>query len=253
MSILGFDMGVIVELGILAVSMFLLLVLTLWKRKSPARLREISALTRLYRMIGLSVEDGTRLHVSLGYGGLLDARGGSALAGLAILRGIAEKTSVSDRPAVASAGDPSLGLLTQDTIQAGYQAAGADELYTPTTGRVTGLGPFGFAAGAMHITQNENVSTNIMIGHFGPEVALLAEASDRENVVVIGASDDLAGQSVLFTSSQDPLIGEELFSAGAYIGKAASHTASLFVQDILRWLIILGLLGGAFAKFMGAI
>jgi hypothetical protein len=242
-----------IELGVIAVSAVLLLAITIWKRKSPAKLREIAALTRLHRVIGLSVEDGTRLHVSLGHGGLLDARGGSALAGLAILRGIAEKTSVSDRPAVASAGDPSIGLLTQDTIQAGYQAAGVGELYTPTTGRVTGLGPFGFAAGAMHITRNENVSANIMLGNFGPESALLAEASDRENVVVIGASNDLAGQSVLFASSQDALIGEELFAAGAYIGAGTSHAASLTVQDILRWLIVFVLLGGAFAKFAGVI
>jgi len=154
---------------------------------------------------------------------------------------------------VATAGDPSLGLLTQDTLQAGYQAAGAGELYTPATGRVSGLSPFGFAAGAMHITQNENVSANIMIGHFGPEVALLTEASDRENVALIGASDNLTGQSVLYASSQDALIGEELFAAGAYIGAGASHAASLTVQDILRWVIIIGLLAGAFGKFAGVI
>ena len=151
----------------------------------------------------------------------------------------------------ASAGNASLGLLTQDTIQAGYQAAGVDELYTPTTERVTGLSPWGYAAGAMHITPNENVSANILMGHFGPEAGLLADASERENVVVIGASDNLAGQSVLFASSQDALIGEELFAAGAYIGTGAAHAASLTVQDILRWLIIIVLVAGAFLKFAG--
>jgi hypothetical protein len=242
-----------IELAITIISSALLLALTIWRRRSPVKLREIPALTQMYRAIGLSVEDGTRLHVVLGHGGLLDARGGSALAGLAVLRGIAEKTSVSDRPAVASAGDPALGLLTQDTIQAGYQASGASELYTPTTGRVTGLGPWGFAAGAMHITQNENVSANIMLGNFGPEAGLLMEASDRENVTVIGASNDLAGQAVLFAGAQEALIGEELFAAGAYIGKAASHAASLTLQDLLRWVIVLTLLAGAFAKLMGMI
>ena len=216
-------------------------------------MREIPALTQLYRTLGLSVEDGTRLHISLGHGGLLNARGGSALAGLAALRHIAERTSVSDMPSVASAGDPALGLLAQDTLQAGYQAAGVEELYVPTAGRVTGLSPFGFAAGAMNISQNENVSTNIMIGHFGSEAALLTEASDRENVSVIGASDNLAGQAVLFTNTQDALIGEELFAAGAYLGAGPTHVASLTVQDILRWLVILVLLGGAFAKLMGMI
>ena len=242
-----------IELIILTVSAFLLLIITLWKRRSPANLREIPALTRLYRTLGLSMEDGTRLHISLGRGSLLDAHGGSALAGLAMLRHIVERTSVSDKPSVASAGDPALGLLAQDTIQAGYQAAGVEELYLPTTGRVTGLSPFGFAAGAMNISQNENVSANIMVGHFGSEAALLTEASDRESVVMIGASDDLAGQSVLFANTQDVLIGEELFAAGAYLGAGASHIASLTVQDILRWLVILTLLGGAAAKFLGMI
>ena len=243
----------IIELAIIIFSAFLLLVITIWKRKSPARLREIPALTQLYRALGLSVEDGTRLQISLGSGGLLDARGGSALAGLAMLRHIAERTSVSDMPSVASAGDPALGLLAQDTLQAGYQAAGAEELYVPTTGRVTGLSPFSYAAGAMYISQNENVSTNIMIGHFGPEAALLTEASDRENVSVIGASDNLAGQAVLFANTQDALIGEELFASGAYLGAGPTHVASLTVQDILRWLVIIALLGGAFAKFAGII
>lgn len=242
-----------IELIIIAVSAFLLLVITIWKSRSPANLREIPALTRLYRTLGLSMEDGTRLHISLGRGSLLDAYGGSALAGLAMLRHIAERTSVSDKPSIASAGDATLGLLAQDTLQAGYQAAGVEELYVPTTGRVTGLSPFGFAAGAMNIAQTENVSANIMIGHFGSEAGLLAEASDRESVVMIGASDDLAGQAVLFASTQDALIGEELFATGAYLGAGPSHKASLTVQDILRWLVILALLGGAAAKFIGLI
>jgi hypothetical protein len=242
-----------IELIILAGIAFLLLVITFWKRKSPAKLREIPALTQLSRMLGMSVEDGTRLHISLGSGNLLDARGGSALAGLAILRHIAERTSVSDKPPVSSAGNSVLGLLSQDTLQAGYQAAGAEELYTSTTGRVTGLSPFSYMAGAMNISQDEDVSANIMVGHFGPEVALLSTASERESVVVTGASDNLAGQAVLFANTQDTLIGEELFATGAYLGAGASHVASLTVQDILRWLIILVLLGGAAAKFVGAI
>lgn len=238
---------------LLIASAFLLLIITLWKSRSPATLREIPAFTRLSRALGLSVEDGTRLHVSLGHGSLLDPRGAPAFAGLAMLRIIAERTAVSDKPAVASAGDPALGLLTQDSLQAGYQTAGANDLYLPTTGRVTGLSPFGYAAGAMQITRDEDVAATIMVGHFGPEVALLTEAADRENQTMIGGSDNLSGQAVLFANTQDPLIGEEIFAAGAYLGAGAPHDASLTVQDILRWLVILAMLGGAFAKFAGLI
>jgi hypothetical protein len=242
-----------IALGILVLAAFLLGVISLLRRRSPAYLREIPAFTKLAHALGLSIEDGKRLHVSLGHGGLLDARGGSAFAGLALLRNIAERTSVSDMPSIASAGDPTLGLLTQDTLQAGYQAAGVEDAYVHTMGRITGLTPFSYAAGAMHIAQNENVSTNIVIGHLGPEAGLLTDASDRINVNLIGSSDNLEGQAVLFASTQDPLIGEELFAAGAYLNQDATHAASLSVQDFFRWLIILGLIAGAGLKFVGVL
>lgn len=240
-----------IALGLLVFAGFLLGVVTLWKRRSPSYLREIPAFSRLIRALGLSIEDGKRLHISLGHGSLLDAQGGSAFAGLALLRKIAERTSVSDMPSIASAGDPALGLLTQDTLQAGYKAAGVEDAYVHTMGRVTGLTPFSYAAGAMHIAQNENVSTNIMVGHFGPEVGLIADSSERISVPLVGASDDLTGQSVLFAASQETLIGEELFASRAYLDADPVHSASLTVQDIFRWLIILALLGGAAAKFVG--
>lgn len=238
---------------ILVGSALLLLALTMWRRRSPGVLREAPAFARLSRALGLSVEEGTRLHIALGHGSLLDPRGAPAFAGLAMLSILAERTAVSDKPAIASAGDPALGLLAQDSIQAGYQAAGARDLYLPTTGRVSGLSPFGYAAGAMQITHDEDVAATVMVGHFGPEAALLTEAADRNHQTVIGGSDNLNGQAVLFASAQDPLIGEEIFAAGAYLGAGASHHASLAVQDTLRWLIILVVLAGAAAKFLGLI
>jgi hypothetical protein len=101
--------------------------------------------------------------------------------------------------------------------------------------------------------RDEDVSANAFIGHFGSEVALLTDAADRTNRMAIAAADDPAAQAVLYASVDDPLIGEELFAAGAYIDAGASHRASLQVQDILRWVIILILLGGSALKLVGII
>jgi hypothetical protein len=116
---------------------------------------------------------------------------------------------------------------------------------------VTGLTPFSYAAGTIATINDDNVSANVVMGDLGTESALLAEASDRENTDLIAASDNLSAQSILYAASQDPLIGEELFAAGAYVGAGASHEASLQVQDILRWLVILAILGGAALKLLG--
>ena len=238
--------------GLLVLAAVLFVALTLWRRRTPGSLRLIEAYERLNRSVGLAVENGTRLHISLGRGNFFTARGGSALAGLAMLRRLAERTSMSDRPPIVTSGDASLAILSQDTLQSGYRAAGAEDQYRFSTGRLTGLTPFSYAAGTIPTIHDENVSANIILGDLGTEAGLLAEASDRENTSLIAASDDLSAQSIFYASAQEPLIGEELFAAGAYVGAGASHEASLNVQDILRWLIILAILIGAGLKIVGA-
>jgi hypothetical protein len=241
----------LIALGLLAVSGILLLAFTLMRRRSPGVFRDIEAYNKLNRAVGHAVEDGTRLQISIGRGNLFTTRGGSALAGLALLRRLSERTSQSDHPPIVTSGDASLMILSQDTLQSGYRAAGAEEQYRLTTGRLTGLTPFAYAAGTIPIMSDENVSTSVVIGDLGAESALMIEAADREDIDLIAASDNLSAQSVLFVSSQNPLIGEELFVAGAYIGAGASHEASLQVQDVLRWLVVLAILGGAVVKFLG--
>jgi hypothetical protein len=241
-----------IAIGILLLASVLLIGLTLWRRRSPATLRVIDAYERLNKSVGIAVENGTRLHISLGRGNLFTARGGSALVGLAMLRRLTERTSVSDRPPIVTSGDASLAILSQDTLQAGFRAAGAEDQYRFSTGRLTGLSPFSYAAGTMPVIRDENVSTNIFIGDFGNEAALLTEEADRANTNLIAASDNLSAQAIFYASAQDPLVGEELFAAGAYVGAGASHEASLNVQDILRWLIILAIIIGAGLTMLGA-
>lgn len=243
--------SIIVGLMILIFAALLLLAFTAWRKRTPASLRRIEAYDRLNREVGLAVENGTRLHISLGRGNLFTARGGSALAGLALLRRIAERTSVSDRPPIVSSGNASLTILSQDTSQSGYRAAGAEEGFRVTAGRLTGLSPFAYAAGTLPIARDDNVSAHMLIGDLGAESALIADAADRQNASIIAASDNLSAQAIFYAAAQDPLIGEELFAAGAYTGAGASHEASLNVQDVLRWLVIIIILVGAALTVLG--
>lgn len=241
------------ELALIILSIFGLLGLTLLQRRSRGRFRTIPALERLQRLIGLSMEDGTRLHLSIGRGGLLTGRSGVSLAGLSTLRALTERTAVGDKPPVATTGDPALALLAQDTLQAGYQAAAAEDLYVPTSGRLTGPTPFSYAAGAMPVVREESVSANLLLGGFGAEAALLSDAALRSGVPTIGATDEPAAQAILFAGAQEPLIGEELFAAAAYLGTDPAQAASLTLQDILRWLLVLFLLGDAALKLLGSL
>lgn len=240
----------LVGFGVIFLSTVLMVGLVALRRKSSPVFREIAAFTRLRHAVGRVVEDGTRLHVSLGRGALATPQSASALAGLALLRRLAELTSAGDQPPIATSGDAALAILSQDTLQSGAQVS-AQGAYDPAAGRLTGLTPFSYAAGALLVIRDENISTNVLIGNFGVEAALLAEAAERANTFTLAASDNLTAQAVLYASAQEPLLGEELYAAGAYVDSGRLHSASLTVQDILRWLIIAVIVVGALLKLIG--
>ncbi len=95
----------------------MMLGLSILRRKNPPVFRDIPAFTRLRQAVGLVVEDGSRLHVSLGRGALTTPQSASALAGLALLRRLADLTSAGDQPPIATSGDATLAILSQDTLQ----------------------------------------------------------------------------------------------------------------------------------------
>ncbi len=216
-------------------------------------LRSIQAFNHLRREIDLAVEAGQRLHISLGRGTINDLQGGSAFIGLTILDRCARAASNSDRPPVVTSGDGVITILSQDTLQSTYHSLATEERYDPTNARLTGLSPMAYAAGAMPAIQDEHVSANIFSGHLGAEVALLTEAGERSQSLTVGGSDSLPAQAVLFATSDEPLVGEELYAAGAYLGAGAVHEASLRMQDILRWLLVVIIVIGAILKLIGII
>ena len=93
----------------------------------------------------------------------------------------------------------------------------------------------------------------MLIGSFGNEVALITDAAERKEGMTLGGTDNLTGQAVLFATAQEPLIGEESYAGGAYLGAGRMHTASLYVQDIIRWVLIGLIVLGSLLKLFGVL
>ncbi len=216
--------------------MFVFSLPRLWKTRRV--LRSIPAFNRLKRAIGLAVEDGTRLHVSIGKSSIFSATNASALVGLSTLERVAQLSLVSDRPPVATSGDGTLSILSQDTLRAAYRIANVPEQYDPDRGRLAGATPMAYIAGTLPVIRDERVSTNILVGNFGPEIGLIADASDRQNAFTLATSDALTAQAVFYVTAEETLIGEELFALPAYIQAGTIYQASLNLQDVLRWVVI---------------
>jgi hypothetical protein len=213
-------------------------------------MRSIPAFSKLVRMIALAVEDGTRLHLSLGRGDVTSSRSAASFVGLSILGRVSRIASISDRPPIASVGEGALAILARDTMLQAYRDVGATEEYDPTVGRLTGITPFSYAIGATPAIQDEGVSVNVITGNFGSEVALIADAIDRGGGFSLAGSDNISTQAILYATADEPLIGEELYAGGAYLRAGLMHTSSLRAQDIIRWLIVASIIGGGVYKLI---
>lgn len=219
--------------------------------RAKINLRSIQAFSHFRREVDLAVEAGKRLHISLGRGNINDLQGGSAFIGLTILDRCARAASNSDRPPMTTSGDGVITILSQDTLQSTYRSLATEQRYDPTNARLTGLSPMAYAAGAMPTIHDEQISANIFAGHFGTEIALLTEAGERSRSLTVGGSDSIHAQAVLYATSDETLLGEELYAAGAYLGAGVAHSASLRAQDILRWVLIVAIVIGAILKLLG--
>jgi hypothetical protein len=67
---------------------------------------------------------------------------------------------------------------------------------------------------------------------------------------VAGAGETEA-QAVAYAAAEHPLIGEELFVAGADLRQLPSHIASVYAQDALRVLIVAAFAALALGRALG--
>ncbi len=239
--------------GIVVIVLFVGLIIFFSIVQDPLKknIRPIPAYDKINQEINVAVEDGTQLHISLGRGGMTGPESTSALAGLSILKQVIEKSAVCDHPPVVSTGDPVISILAQDTIQSTSRAISVANQRRNPSGELIGVTPFSYAAGTLSTIRDKNVSANIHAGWFGNEVIWLTTAGERQSSPTIAGAAQLPAQAIIYASASDPLIGEELFAGGAYLGAGQIHQASISAQDVMRWIIIVIILASVILNFVG--
>jgi hypothetical protein len=244
----------LVGLGFLGLGALLLIGFTFLARngfKPP--MRSLSAYDMLARQVGQAVESGGRVHVSLGPGSIIGEETGTVLAGIGILESVSESSSVSDTSPVATTGDATTLPVMGDAIIRSYRNKDVLDRYETTSARLVSLDPISMAGGTTSVIIDDNVQANVLVGSFGEEMALIAETGQRRRIPQVAGSDKLSGQAVAYAMTDHSLIGEELYVARAYLSQEPVGIASLAVQDILRWMIIISIVVGSILGAFGVI
>lgn len=241
----------LLAIGLLIAFAVLLIVRTGTEGRWPTNLRSLPAFEELRRAIERAVESGQRVHLSLGTGTLIGGDSGPALAGLNALAQTAEITLESDRPVVVSSGDGAVAAASQDALRGTLGRLDSSDRYQWTSARMLAPTPFSYVAALPGLLESERVSVHVLLGHFGNEGGLAADMGVRKRAFVLAGTDAVPTQALFFATADQPLIGEETFAAGAYLGAGGMQRASLRVQDLLRLTLIVAIVVGTVLRTLG--
>jgi hypothetical protein len=94
----------------------------------------------------------------------------------------------------------------------------------------------------MALQSEDKASSNVLVGRFGTEIALVMDAAHRHGRPVIAGSDQLDGLAVVYALADEPLIGEEVFAVPGYLSDTNDEANRNLIIDRLRWLVVLAIL-----------
>lgn len=208
------------------------------------RRRTLRSLAVLRRSLAAAVEEGRRAVVCIGSAPVLGPQAGASLNGLAGAEAALQESLHSDRAGWIISAEGSLHLLAQDV---------ADSMGSDAAPRclLPGLTPYSAAAGTMLELREARSGANLLLGQFGPEGLLVAEACQDMGQRLETGSSTLSGQAAVFASGDQGMVGEDFYAAPAYLAEQPLQPASLLAQDALRWLAVAGLGLGFLLSLLG--
>jgi hypothetical protein len=230
---------------VLAMAVSVIVTQFIRRRKDLFALRPIPAFSRLPVLVGESIESNRPLHLSLGSAGIGGASTLLTVVSAELFYQVAQRAAIGDISPVLTLSDASALPIGQDILRRAYQSRGLLDRFHYSSVRwyPNGNRSLAFAAALTGLMGDDQVASNVFAGSFGAELALLLEAATRRNLPTVAASDQLDGLAVAYALADDVLLGEEVFTAGAYLGGSPSQIAGVVTTDVLRWLLI----GGIFA------
>lgn len=215
-------------------------------------IRKINALNNFKRVFGFSIEQGKRMHISLGRSKIEQIPGAASLTALNSMKVFAQQSLLGDKPPIISSGSGDLSILSQDIIKQSYRLNNALDKFNINRAYLTGITPYSYIAGALPIL-DQDVATQSLVGHLGAEVGILLDSGQRKNIYSFSSSDALSGQATMFAFSEEVLIGEELFAIPEQLEPNSVNRASLHTQDVLRLIAISALILSTLLKLVGII
>lgn len=225
----------VIVISITAIITILFTLLTRRARRQATQVKPHSAFKSLQKQVGRAVESGGRLHIGLGRASLNEAAVPTSVAGQSGMSHLVTACAEGHIFPAVTVGDATLLPIAEEALQSGFGAAKRELTPQQTAQFIANhSSPYAYAAGSAYTIQQDDIQSNILLGHFGPEIALMMEAGQRNRSEQIVGSDNPNALAIAAAYTDQIIIGEEFLATDAHLHRKPVHIASLYVQNILR-------------------
>lgn len=215
--------------------------------------RPLSAVEALQTMTERAIEEGRATHVALGTGTLSGERVVETIVGLTVSEHLADQARRANQIPIVTTADPTTQLVASDIVNHDAPAVENARDYA----RFIAPQPLAYGAGTRGTMQREQLGLTAVVGDVGDEYLYLAATHPNGGTPFyppeLTATTRIETQPLAHIAARNPLIGEETFAFGAYIGNEPSHWASVILQDITRIVLAVLILIGVVAATLSAI
>lgn len=239
-----------ISLLILALLISISIVYYIFSARSGKELyiRKISGLESMDESVGRATEMGKPI---LFIPGTLDLDNMQTIAGLTLLRRLAQKAAEYDTKLIVPVCRSMVLSTAKEVVKEAYMKAGRPDAYDPDSVFYLTDDQFGYVAGVDGIIVREKPAANFFLGAFYAESLILAETGFASGAIQT-AGTAMPSQLPFFVVACDyTLIGEELFAASAYLSKDPHQLGSLKGQDFGKAIFIAVLIIGIILEISG--
>lgn len=208
--------------------------------------RPLPALDALRSLTERAIEEGRATHIALGTGTLAGDKAAETLVGLTAMSYLADQARRANQIPVVTTADPAVQLLAGDVLA---QDESTRQREARDFARFVAPQALGYGVGTRALMQEEQLGLTAVLGDIGDEYLYLAATAPGGGQhfyppEVTGTTRPETLPLVQLTA-RNPLLGEELFAYGAYLGKTTQQWAGVMLQDVGRLLVVVIVLVGA--------
>jgi len=201
-------------------------------------LRTIPGLKALEEAVGRATEMGKSV---LFVPGISDLDQVETVTGLTLLGHVAEHTAKYETSLNVPVSKSIVMETGREVCKESYLRAGRPDLYFDDMVHYISDEQFAYAAGVNGIMEREKPAACFYLGKFYAESLILAETGNSIGAIQIAGTGSPSQIPFFVTACDYTLIGEEFFTASAYLSKKPELIGSIKGQDIVKLLIMISM------------